>query len=75
MGYAGSQTESELGRVLGKAHMLGVASGQTYAYLLFFFFCASTVMNSVTFQRKMASSVAIILNKKVLCFLSTNYLR
>lgn len=73
MGYAGSQTESELGRVLGKAHMLGVASGQTYAYLLFFS-CASTVMNSVTFQRKMASSVAIILNKKVLCFLSTNYL-
>lgn len=37
VGYAGSQTESELGRVLGKAHMPGVASGQTYDYLQLFF--------------------------------------
>lgn len=75
VGYAGSQTESELGRVLGKAHMPGVASGQTYDYLQLFF-CASilkTVVNSVTFQRKMASSVSIILNKKVLHFLNPNY--
>lgn len=77
VGCAGSQTDSELGREPGKAHRLAFASGQTYAYLqLRVFFSASilkTVVNLLTFQRRVTSCFTTIFNKKVLCLQSTSY--